>query len=123
MNKTTIIYDEKCSFCKKWVDWTKERDENGVFEFLPCESQERTKRFPEISTPDCLAAMYLVTPAKTLYRGADALPKILRELPRWKYVSYLLSLPGISLITWPVYKVIAKNRYRFGCDTHSCKIK
>lgn len=123
MKKLTIIYDGKCGFCKKWIDWVKERDENEVFKFLPCESQERTNRFPEINTQDCLAAMYIVTPDKTFYRGADALPKILQELPRWKLISYLLSLPGINLITWPAYRIIAKNRYRFGCDTHSCKTK
>lgn len=123
MQPLTLIYDGACGFCVGWVEWVKKRDKKGIFIYLTCQSQERANQFPDIQETECLEAMYLVTPEGQKFAGADALPKIFKELPGWKVVGLLLSLPGISIITWPVYGVIAKNRYRFGCDSHTCSIK
>ena len=118
----TLIYDGECGFCLGWVEWARRYDPQRRVEFLPCQSQERQKRFPKITEADCLRAMYVVLPKGQTFSGADAATHILHVLKGWAWLAFLLQIPGVLWLARPIYRWIARHRYCLGFDPRVCKM-
>jgi predicted DCC family thiol-disulfide oxidoreductase YuxK len=86
-----------------------------TLEIVPCRSPVRRERFPFVDDASCMAAMQLVLPDGHVLSGADAVPEILRRIPRWGWMATLLALPGIRPFARQVYGWIARNRMRLSC--------
>jgi predicted DCC family thiol-disulfide oxidoreductase YuxK len=84
-------------------------------EVLPCRSAERARRFPALSEEACLAAMQLVLPDGRVVSGADAVPEILRRVPRWAWLARAFDLPGARSLARAAYGWIARRRLRLSC--------
>ena len=121
MNTFTIVYDGKCSFCQKWVRWVKEHDSNKVFGSVACGTSKQLDLAPEIKEEECLTEVVVKAGSK-LYKGGDAIVFILKHIPETKGFGYLLSLPIVSDITRLIYRHVARNRYKLGCESHNCSI-
>jgi len=60
-----------------------------------------------------------------IYSGADAWARIGLLLPGWKFVAWILLVPGIHLLATNIYAWIARNRYRWNrtiCNDDSCSV-
>ena len=58
-----LIYDAECAMCRASALWLMRLAlSGGALEILPCRSEPRRKRFPEISDTACTTAMQLVLP-------------------------------------------------------------
>jgi len=62
--------------------------------------------------------MHLVEPDGQVSSGADAVEGILRRLPRGAILGWLFHLPFARQIARRIYRWIAENRARMGCDRH-----
>ena len=112
MDKSTLIYDSKCSFCIRWVDRLKNVTKDRV-EYLA--SQKVFKRFPQISTEDYERSIQLIDPEGNVFGGAEAVLRALacvpgKTWPLWIYQN----IPGFALVAERAYKTVAKNRKIFG---------
>jgi predicted DCC family thiol-disulfide oxidoreductase YuxK len=87
----------------------------GQLEILPCRSAPRRARFPQITDERCMQAMQLVLPDGRILEGADAVPELLRRIPRWRWAAAALALPGARPLARRVYAWIAANRMRISC--------
>jgi predicted DCC family thiol-disulfide oxidoreductase YuxK len=110
-----LVYDGDCGFCGASVRWVERASREGEFEFIPCQSPEREERVPHVRLETCLDAMVLVLPDGRTFVGSDATPHILRRTRRWRWLSYLFSIPGAWIFHRPVYRLIARNRSRLSC--------
>jgi predicted DCC family thiol-disulfide oxidoreductase YuxK len=108
-----LIYDANCPICCAARDWVERNAVDGAFEFLPCQSDERAQRFPEIATGQCMEAMQLVRADGRRYAGDAALPEICLGLRRWRWVAKILRLPLIAAVSPTVYRFIARRRHMF----------
>lgn len=115
MHPAVLIYDGACEFCQTGKSWIEHRAVPGTFEFLPCQSEERKQRFPEMREETCLEAMQLVLPNGRILAGDRAVPEILRRLRGWWWAALLFRLPGVHLLAGLVYRWIARNRYTISC--------
>lgn len=108
-----LIYDAECPFCRGAVEWVRRRTTSpDAFEFLPCRSPEARERFPAIGEDACLRAAHLVLPGGRILAGGDAIPEILRRLPRWNRTAALFSLPGAASLSRALYRRVAARRHR-----------
>ena len=116
--RAVLIYDGECSMCRASALWLLRRAEAGGardLEILPCRSPVRRQRFPSIADEACMRAMQLVLPDGRVLSGADAVPEILRRIPRWRWIGTLFDLPGARPFARRVYRWIADNRMRISC--------
>jgi predicted DCC family thiol-disulfide oxidoreductase YuxK len=112
----TLIYDGECAMCRASALWIMRRAlDAGTLEILPCRSAPRRARFPQVTDEQCLTAMQLVLPDGRVLAGADAMPELLRRVPRWRWVAALFALPGMRALARVVYAWIARNRMRVSC--------
>ena len=131
----TLIYDGECAMCRASALWIMRRAlDAGTLEILPCRSAPRRARFPQVTDEQCMTAMQLVLPDGRVLAGADAMPELLRRvprwrrvamlfampellrrIPRWRWIAALFALPGLRPLARVVYAWIARNRMRVSC--------
>jgi predicted DCC family thiol-disulfide oxidoreductase YuxK len=112
----TLIYDGDCPVCRASALWLMRRAlSRGALEILPCRSEARRARFPDITDATCLTAMQLVMPDGRVLSGGDAVPELLRRVRGWGWVAALFSVPGAQPLARRVYAWIARNRMKVSC--------
>ncbi|KKO20717.1 MAG: hypothetical protein DCC43_09305 [Candidatus Brocadia sp.] len=107
-----IIYDDKCSLCRgcrRWIEL--HAIQRNVFEFIPCRSEERRRRFPELNDDVCVQSFQLVLPQKQILAGDTALPEILIRLRGYRWLQILFQLPVSKACLYAAYRWISNNRY------------
>jgi len=76
-----LVYDGECPMCRASALWVMRLAlSGGALEILPCRSEPRRARFPQISDTACMEAMQLVLPDGRVLAGADAVPELLRRI-------------------------------------------
>lgn len=107
-----LIYDDKCSLCCGCMNWIKSHAiKEDVFEFIPCRSEERKSRFPEIREKACLEALHLITPDDRVIIGDRSLPEIISRLRYFRLSAVFFKMPVVNLLWYVIYRWLANNRY------------
>ena len=121
--RSTLVYDGRCSFCRRWVARIARMDRSGTFEFVARQTEGLTRRFPKLVEGDFNSGMRLITPDDAIHVGADAAYQIVRRLRFLHLIAWLYHVPGIHWLTRAVYAWIAANRQSLGskCDNETCK--
>lgn len=112
MGTAILIYDAKCSLCRgcmKWIELHAVRAD--IFEFIPCQSDERRKRFPNVADETCLQTLHLVLSDNQIFAGDEALPEIINRLRGFRWLYALFKLPIIRVFLYALYRWVANNRY------------
>ncbi len=109
----TLLFDGECPLCRRAAAWIDAHATPGTVESLPCLSEKRLQRFPEISTQACQRAALLILPDGRILEGAAALPHILQRLRlrRWRCLAAAFRLPGASLLAPLAYAWMARHRH------------
>ncbi|HPO84583.1 MAG TPA: DUF393 domain-containing protein [Candidatus Hydrogenedentes bacterium] len=109
-----IIYDGNCPVCTRAASWFLKRIPETVLEAIPCQSESRTQRFPQISEHACLESIHVValkSGVENLYTGPRALAELLKVTPHYRLLGKCLSISLVSrLLTFP-YFWFARRRY------------
>lgn len=119
------MYDGQCPFCLRQVERIKLRDCNGVFEYVPRQTDDLERRFPMLAEGDFNSGMRLVHGDGSVSVGADAVYEIARRLPVWRAGAWLYRVPGLRAIFRALYAWVARNRYRLApkCEDGACRIE
>ena len=114
-----IIYDGVCGFCNKWVQFILNNKPDNHIRFIAYQSELAQSYIDKYGIDD-INSIILIEGGK-LYDRSNAILRIMRLLgSNWKYAYYLISIP--RSIRDVVYKIFAKNRYKFQGKIHSCRI-
>lgn len=120
----TLIYDGECAMCRASAFWLMRRAlSRGALEILPCRSEPRRARFPQVSEDACLAAMQLVLPDGRVLAGAEAVPELLRRIRGWGWVAGFFALPGVRPVARRLYAWVAANRMRISCGVRPSRAR
>jgi len=122
--KYDILLDGSCPFCQ----WTRERiepyDSGARLRFLDYNDPAVAAQAPFART-ELDREMHLRTPEGAWLRGFDAWLALLRVLPKLSWLGRIASLPPLRWIGPPVYRFIARHRYRLPgaparCENDTC---
>ena len=103
--------DGECGLCLKSRAWCEARDRNRHLNFRDFRSADE-KDLP-VSRQDLESAMWVRDDHGNLLGGFAAWRRIMAELPRWKWLARLTSLPPFTLIGPALYRFVAANRRHF----------
>lgn len=112
MERIVLLYDDSCSLCRgcmKWIELHAIR--KGVFEFIPCQSEERRRRFPEVDDVACRQSLLAALPGNVTLSGDATLPEIIARLRGFRRFSVLFKIPGVRRLLYILYHWVADNRY------------
>lgn len=105
-----ILYDGVCVFCSRWVRFVIARDRDKRFRFTPIQSPYGTRLARTFGIdpddPDTNAVIH----GGKAHLESDAALTVLSHLAGWRWTRALFAVP--KSLRNPVYRLIARNRYR-----------
>ena len=117
---SVIVFDGVCVLCSRWVDFVLRRDQRGRYKFAAVQTTSGRELLVAhgIDPDDPLS--FLLLEAGAGYTDTDAIVRILRSLGRgWRAVALLVSIVP-RFIRDPLYRWIARHRYRLFGQRSTC---
>jgi predicted DCC family thiol-disulfide oxidoreductase YuxK len=103
-----VVFDEDCGVCQAAVAWIRRRDGGRRFQFVGNEAAELPAGVSREETEHTVVVM---EGARKWVR-AEAVSRILRELPGWSIPAALLRVPGLKQVAGLGYDAFARRRHR-----------
>jgi predicted DCC family thiol-disulfide oxidoreductase YuxK len=120
-----VIYDGDCGICTAQVSKLPWWDCQGKLAYLSLHDPEVQERFPDLSHDRMMQEMVIVDRHGNRHWGPAAIRYLTRRLRRLWWAAPVLYFPGSMFVWRPLYRWIAKNRYRFSgseCATGACQL-
>lgn len=106
--KVKIYYDGVCNLCAGLAETVDLSKRGSAFALNDISKGELPSG---VSMAEAMRDIHAIDESGKMYRGADAVMRILREYPHLRWIAVIGSLPGFSLIAMLIYRIIEKTRY------------
>lgn len=83
-----ILYDPECPLCVRFKQGLEYL--NKDFCFVSARDEEIYKHFPELSRPECLEVVHLITEEKIILKGSQVIDHLINNLPGVSKLAWLL---------------------------------
>ena len=115
-----ILFDGICNLCNGTVDFLIKRDRNKQFRFVALQSVTGKILIQKFNIPPATESVIAIK-QNLIYFESDAAIEIARLLPfPWKLAILIKIIP--KKLRDYIYRIIAKNRYKWFGKTESCRI-
>jgi len=121
LSHPVILLDDECVMCSWIVRLIYRYDTNDVFRFCGLQSETGKKLSKAFAIPIQKEESVILLCKDGYFVQSKAVKRILKSLPGLNWLSALLSILPNQL-TDLVYKIIARNRYRFFGKLNTCRI-
>ncbi len=118
--RQTIVYDGSCEFCRRQIAWIRERDRAGAFAFTPAQTPDLFEQHPQLASEQLSTGLRLIDATGAVHVGADAVYRIARQMPGWRWVALGYRVPGMRMIGRAAYAFVARRRERLGRRGSPC---
>jgi predicted DCC family thiol-disulfide oxidoreductase YuxK len=116
-----LVYDGDCGFCTRSAHWIERRLPDDVA-VVAWQSIDDLSSF-DLTVDDVTSAAWWVVPGAPPQRGHLAIAASLREAGgAWGVAGRALAVPPLSWLGGPVYRLVARYRYRLPGATEACRI-
>ncbi len=109
-----LLYDGDCALCTRAASRLRRWGAPGSVEVVSFRSSGVLDRFPQVSAAACERAMQLILPDGRVISGAEAGFRILATRRWLRPLLWIYHVPGVRQAIDAAYRVIARNRMRFG---------
>ncbi len=120
-----VIYDGDCGICTAQVARLPWWDCQNKLAYLSLHDPEVQRRWPDMSHDRLMQEMAVVDGRGRRHWGPEAIRYLTGRLRRLRWATPLTYFPG-SMILWrPLYRWVARNRYRLSgteCPDGACSI-
>ena len=120
-----VIYDGNCGICTRQVSKLPWWDCQNRLAYVSLHDPLVAERWPDMSAERLMQEMCIVDQAGRQYWGAEAIRYLTRRLRRLWWAMPVMYFPGSMFVWRPLYRWIAKNRYRLSgttCEDGSCEL-
>lgn len=120
-----VIYDGDCGICSAQVHKLVWWDCQKQLAYLSLHDPEVQRRFPDLSHDRLLQEMAIVDRRGRRYWGPEAIRYLTRRLRRLWWAAPAAYFPGSMLLWRPLYRWVARNRYRLSgdqCAAGACRL-
>ena len=121
-----VVYDGDCKICTAQVRKLPWWDCQQRLSYLSLHDPEVARRWPDMSHERLMTEMCIVDTRGRRHWGPEAIRYLTRRLRRMWWAAPLLHFPGSMLLGRPLYRWIAKNRYRLSgneaCENDACQL-
>jgi predicted DCC family thiol-disulfide oxidoreductase YuxK len=120
-----VIYDGQCGICSSQVRRLPTWDGQGRLSYLSLHDPEVQRRWPDVGHERLMQEMLIVDRNGNRHWGPDAVRYLTRRLRRLWLAAPFAYFPGSMLLWRPLYRWVARNRYRFSgktCVDGACQL-
>ena len=106
--KLTVLYDERCAFCRRCRDWLAEQPVLVEMELLGAGTDDARRRFPDAKVRG--SELVVIDDRGQMWVGADAFVMCLWATARYRSWAYRLSQPGLAPMAEAFFHQVSKRR-------------
>jgi predicted DCC family thiol-disulfide oxidoreductase YuxK len=106
--KITVYYDGVCNLCSSLMATVAQSSHGSAFAPVDISGGQLPQG---VSKEAAMHDVHVVDAQGRVYKGADAVLKILEQYPRLRFLSSLGRAPASSHIAAGVYRLVEKTRY------------
>ena len=116
--RPVFLFDGDCAFCSSCARFIERR--------IPTTAEVRAWQLTDLDalgvTPaETEEAVVWVAPGGATAAGPVAIARLLVDAGSvWRPLGWLLDLPPVRWLAWPVYRLVARNRHRMPGGTAAC---
>lgn len=111
-SKGQVIFDRECGACRALKARAEKYDTRQKLEFIPFQAAELESVSPGLSQEMASEALYFVAEDGCIFRESRAVFEVMKRLPGLLGVmGRVLSLPGITTLADPFYRLFARHRH------------
>ena len=111
-NTIKVYFDGVCSHCSKEINYYKEIAQNGLFEWIDVTANPKAMIEYNITQAEALLFIHAIDHNNTVFVGSEAFALIWKNLPNWKFLGHIVSLPIIRILAKHLYIQFAKRRFK-----------
>ena len=120
-NQSLVLFDGVCHFCNNSVNFIIDRDPKKKFVFAPLQSDLAKNVLTRLGEDASVIDTIILIQHNKLYKRSRAALEIAKQLNGlWPLCYVFMIVPGF--IRDLVYKLIAKNRYKWFGQLEACRI-
>ncbi len=120
-DKVILLFDGVCNLCDSLVNYIIKHDKNDIFRFDSLQSENGVKILKHIGLdPARIDSMILYVPGKAYYDKSDAALEIGKRIGFKIPSVVLMAIP--KAVRNPIYRFVAKNRYRWFGKKEACML-
>jgi predicted DCC family thiol-disulfide oxidoreductase YuxK len=120
-----VIYDGDCRICTAQVSKLPFWDCQNRLAYLSLHDLEVERRYPDASHERLMQEMLIVDRKGGRHWGPEAIRYLTRRLRRLWWAAPLAYFPGSMFVWRPLYRWVARNRYRLSgkeCASDACQL-
>jgi predicted DCC family thiol-disulfide oxidoreductase YuxK len=120
-----VIYDGDCRICTAQVSKLPFWDCQNRLAYLSLHDLEVERRYPDASHERLMQEMLIVDRKGGRHWGPEAIRYLTRRLRRLWWAAPLAYCPGSMFVWRPLYRWVARNRYRLSgkeCASDACQL-
>lgn len=125
MTKPIVLYDETCYLCRQSKKIVKKIDWLHIFNWESLQTYEKNYPLTKEKKQAIKEELHVITPKRQQKVGYQSIRYILLRCPPTFLLGLLLYIPKSHVIGDPIYRWVAKNRYRLfkdKCENGACNI-
>tara|TARA_B100000795_G_C22531871_1_gene335432 strand:- start:39 stop:407 length:369 start_codon:yes stop_codon:yes gene_type:complete len=107
-----VFYDDKCSLCSREINFYKKIAPKADLNWLGISSSSKELKNAKITLVDSLMYLHVKDCKGNFHVGVDAFMVIWSKLAYFKYLNYVISLPGVYQLAIYFYEKFAKYRFK-----------
>ena len=120
-----VLFDGNCAICTAQVEKLPWWDYQHKLSYLSLHDPEVRRRWPELSHDRLMEEMCIIDSQGRKHWGPEATRYLTRRLRRLWWTLPVSHFPGSMLVWRPLYRWIARNRYRLSgraCAEGTCHL-
>jgi predicted DCC family thiol-disulfide oxidoreductase YuxK len=120
VDSPVFLYDGDCAFCTTCAQFVERRIPTGA-QVVPWQFADLDAL--GVTQPEAEEAVIWVAPGAPKAAGPEAIARLLVDAGSlWRPLGWLLDLPPVRWLAWPVYRLVARNRHRLPGGTAACAL-
>ncbi len=112
MHQWYLIYDDNCHICNLGVEKVKKLDKARLIRLVQLSNPQVPPNIKLPSKEEMQKQMYLFSPDGEVFKGAEAIARMMTIFPDSKIAGKIASFPLFRPIARLIYAVVAKNRMK-----------
>ncbi len=115
-SKPVVFYDNGCSLCSREIAHYRKLDQDQSIEFVDITSEQQRLESVGLDYDSAMRSLHAINKNGELVNGVPAFAEIWNAIPRYRILSRLLKLPGVTPLLNYFYRHFAARRYRGRCS-------
>ena len=110
--RTTVLYDDDCGFCRWSADKLRRWDRHGRLRFVAIQSATGERLLSELTPTERLESWHVITPDGRRSSAGAGLAPVLERLPAGRPLAVVAD--AVPPVTDAAYRAVAKRRTAIG---------